>query len=102
MYKSEKEGSDKELQERVCIWTAFMLFVLAIFNARTIITIFTRIAGEIFGMLITVLFIQRPLRYQFQWICMNGLLGLIFTWHYGTGFIISLIADYRVPFMVLV
>ncbi|KAI3972221.1 hypothetical protein MKX01_011773 [Papaver californicum] len=81
----------------VCIWTALMLFLLAIFNACTIITRFTRIAGELFGMLITVLFIQEAIkgmvsefaipksenpneeRYQFQWLYTNGLLGLIFT-----------------------
>ncbi|KAI3891243.1 hypothetical protein MKW98_007548 [Papaver atlanticum] len=119
----------------VCIWTALMLFLLAIFNACTIITRFTRIAGELFGMLITVLFIQEAIkgmvsefaipksenpndeRYQFQWLYTNGLLGLIFTfgllftalksrraraWRYGTGFLRSFIADYGVPFMVLV
>ncbi|KAI3900054.1 hypothetical protein MKW98_000954 [Papaver atlanticum] len=81
----------------VCIWTALMLFLLAIFNACTIITRFTRITGELFGMLITVLFIQEAIkgmvsefaipkaenpndeRYQFQWLYTNGLLGLIFT-----------------------
>ncbi|MCL7034764.1 hypothetical protein MKW94_027902 [Papaver nudicaule] len=119
----------------VCIWTALMLFLLAIFNACTVITRFTRIAGELFGMLITVLFIQEAIkgmvsefavpesenpndeRYQFQWLYTNGLLGLIFTfgllftalksrrarsWHYGTGFLRSFIADYGVPLMVVV
>ncbi|OVA00509.1 Bicarbonate transporter [Macleaya cordata] len=118
----------------VCVWTAVMLFLLAIFNACTIITRFTRIAGELFGMLITVLFIQEAIkgmvsefkipksedpnleRYQFHWLYANGLLGLIFTfgllvtalksrrarsWRYGTGFLRSFIADYGVPFMVL-
>ncbi|XWS16416.1 hypothetical protein CRYUN_Cryun34aG0085600 [Craigia yunnanensis] len=58
---------------------------------------FTRIAGELFGMLITVLFIQEAIKgvvsefaipeaqdpklekYQFQWLYTNGLLGIIFT-----------------------
>ena len=39
-----------------------MLFLLAIFNACDIINRFTRIAGEIFGMLITVLFIQEAIK----------------------------------------
>ncbi|KAI3860539.1 hypothetical protein MKX03_025471 [Papaver bracteatum] len=119
----------------VCIWTSLMLFLLAIFNACTIITRFTRIAGELFGMLIAALFIQEAIkgmvseftipksenpneeRYQFQWLYTNGLLGLIFTfgllftalksrrarsWRYGTGFLRSFIADYGVPFIVVV
>ncbi|OMO54251.1 Bicarbonate transporter, eukaryotic [Corchorus capsularis] len=81
----------------VCVWTALMLFLLAIFNACAIINRFTRIAGELFGMLITVLFIQEAIKgmvsefkvpkdqdakqekYEFQWLYTNGLLGIIFT-----------------------
>lgn len=80
----------------VCVWTACMLFLLAIFNASAVITRFTRVAGELFGMLITVLFIQEAIKgmvnefnipegedgalplYQFQWLYTNGLLGIIF------------------------
>jgi hypothetical protein len=39
-----------------------MLIMLAIFNACTIITRFTRIAEELFGMLITVLFFQEVIK----------------------------------------
>ncbi|KAK9266282.1 hypothetical protein L1049_001803 [Liquidambar formosana] len=81
----------------VCVWTALLLFILAIFNACAIINRFTRIAGELFGMLITVLFIQEAIKgvvsefeipktedpklekYQFQWLYTNGLLGIIFS-----------------------
>ncbi|GAV70550.1 HCO3_cotransp domain-containing protein, partial [Cephalotus follicularis] len=81
----------------VCVWTALLLFLLAIFNACTIITKFTRIAGELFGMLIAVLFIQEAVKgvisefnvpksedpklekYQFQWLYTNGLLAIIFS-----------------------
>ncbi|CAA7028646.1 unnamed protein product [Microthlaspi erraticum] len=81
----------------VCVWTALLLFLMAIFNAADIINRFTRIAGELFGMLISVLFIQQAIKgmvsefgmpkdedsklekYQFQWLYTNGLLGLIFT-----------------------
>ncbi|KAG4961598.1 Boron transporter 4 [Glycine soja] len=119
----------------VCVWTALLLFLLAIFNAGKIINRFTRIAGEIFGMLITVLFIQEAIKgmvgefsvpeegdptlekYKFHWLYANGLLGIIFTfgllytslksrrarsWLYGTGWFRSFIADYGVPFMVVV
>ncbi|XP_055832200.1 boron transporter 4-like [Solanum dulcamara] len=81
----------------VCVWTALLLFLLAIFNACYIINRFTRIAGETFGMLISVLFIQEAIKgvvsefkvpkaedsslekYQFQWLYTNGLLGVIFS-----------------------
>ncbi|KAB2079076.1 hypothetical protein ES319_A06G207700v1 [Gossypium barbadense] len=81
----------------VCVWTALLLFLLAVFNACTVINRFTRIAGELFGMLITVLFIQEAIKgvvsefrvpehqdaklekYQFQWLYTNGLLGIIFS-----------------------
>ncbi|XP_049398970.1 boron transporter 4-like [Solanum stenotomum] len=46
----------------VCVWTALMLFLLAIFNACSIISKFTRVAGETFGMLIVVLFIQEAIK----------------------------------------
>ncbi|KFK41918.1 hypothetical protein AALP_AA2G189000 [Arabis alpina] len=81
----------------VCVWTALLLFVMAIFNVAGIINRFTRIAGELFGMLISVLFIQQAIKgivsefgmsiheeanlekYQFEWLYTNGLLGLVFT-----------------------
>lgn len=44
------------------MWTALLLFLLAIFNACAIINRFTRIAGELFGMLIAVLFIQEAIK----------------------------------------
>lgn len=47
---------------RVCIWTGLLLLFLAVFNACTIITKFTRIAGELFGMLIAVLFMQEAFK----------------------------------------
>ncbi|KAK7281199.1 hypothetical protein RIF29_08973 [Crotalaria pallida] len=43
----------------VCVWTSLFLFLLAIFNAGNIINRFTRIACELFGMLINVLFHQQ-------------------------------------------
>jgi hypothetical protein len=79
------------------VWTALLLFLLAIFNACIVINKFTRTAGELFGMLIAVLFIQEAIKgvvsefeilkaedlklekYQFQWLCTNGLPGIIFT-----------------------
>ncbi|KAL8230380.1 hypothetical protein R6Q57_000158 [Mikania cordata] len=81
----------------VCTWTALFLSLLASFNVCIIINRFTRIAGETFGMLISVLFIQEAIKglvgefevpknedpnkvkYQFQWIYTNGLLAIIFS-----------------------
>lgn len=39
-----------------------MLILLAVLNTCTIINRFTRIAGELFGMLITVLFFQEAIK----------------------------------------
>ncbi|KAJ4958210.1 hypothetical protein NE237_025321 [Protea cynaroides] len=81
----------------VCVWTAFLLILLAIFNACDLITRFTRIAGELFGLLISVLFMQEAIKgvvgefkmpkdgkpreekYQFQWLYTNGLLAVVFS-----------------------
>ncbi|KAL5156542.1 Boron transporter 4 [Glycine soja] len=74
----------------VCVWTALLLFLLAIFNAGNIINRFTRIAGEIFGMLITVLFIQEAIKVSLGYSSIS------------LGWFRSFIADYGVPFMVVV
>ncbi|XLR43830.1 hypothetical protein HN51_027903 [Arachis hypogaea] len=49
---------------RVCLWTAVFLFLLAILGACSIINRFTRIAGELFGLLIAMLFMQEAIRHQ--------------------------------------
>ncbi|KAE8721184.1 Boron transporter 4 [Hibiscus syriacus] len=81
----------------VCVWTALLLFLLTMFNACTVINRFTRVAGKLFGMLISVLIIQDAIKrlvnefrvpedqdlklekYQFQWLYTNGLLGIVFS-----------------------
>ncbi|CAI0629112.1 unnamed protein product [Linum tenue] len=118
----------------VCVWTALMLILLAVFDACNILNKFTRLAGETFGMLIAVLFFQQAVKgmvgefsptegedekspdHSFQWLYVNGLLGVIFTfgvlitalksrkarsWEYGTGWFRSIIADYGVPLVVM-
>ncbi|GFZ12027.1 HCO3- transporter family [Actinidia rufa] len=119
----------------VCVWTALLLFMLAILGACSIINRFTRLAGELFGLLIAMLFMQQAIRgvveefgipqrenpnqvaLQPSWRFGNGMFalvlsfGLLFTalrsrkarsWRYGTGWLRGFIADYGVPFMVLV
>ncbi|XP_061366819.1 boron transporter 1-like isoform X2 [Gastrolobium bilobum] len=46
----------------VCVWTALLLFMLAILGACSIINRFTRLAGELFGLLIAMLFMQQAIR----------------------------------------
>ncbi|KAI4316291.1 hypothetical protein L6164_024285 [Bauhinia variegata] len=93
----------------VFVWTSFLLILLAIFNACNVITRFTRIAGELFGMLITVLFFQEaikglisefgipkdknssPEEFQFPWRYTNGLLAIIFSF----GLLLSAIKSRR-------
>lgn len=47
---------------RVCVWTSLILFVLAICGACSIINRFTRVAGELFGLLIAMLFMQEAIK----------------------------------------
>ncbi|KAK9741803.1 hypothetical protein RND81_03G129600 [Saponaria officinalis] len=97
--KGDKLGKDLFLAWAgwVCLWTALFLFLLAIFNACNVICRFTRLAGELFGMLISVLFMQEAIKGvveefhaphgakhgeqndQFQWNYINGLLALLFS-----------------------
>lgn len=46
----------------VCVWTALLLFLLAVLGACSIINRFTRLAGELFGLLIAMLFMQQAIR----------------------------------------
>ncbi|TQE11511.1 hypothetical protein C1H46_002886 [Malus baccata] len=46
----------------VCVWTAGLLFLLAILGACSIINRFTRVAGELFGLLIAMLFMQQAIK----------------------------------------
>lgn len=46
----------------VCVWTALLLFLLAILGACSIINRFTRLTGELFGLLIAMLFMQQAIK----------------------------------------
>ncbi|GMH01274.1 hypothetical protein Nepgr_003113 [Nepenthes gracilis] len=46
----------------VCVWTAILLFLMSIMGACSIINRFTRLAGELFGLLIAMLFMQQAIR----------------------------------------
>ncbi|KAE9460444.1 hypothetical protein C3L33_07704, partial [Rhododendron williamsianum] len=45
----------------VCVWTAILLVLLSILGACSIINRFTRLAGELFGLLIAMLFMQQAI-----------------------------------------
>eukprot|EP01018_Ginkgo_biloba_P022533 Gb_14917 [translate_table: standard] len=78
-----------------CVWTSLLLFLLAIFGTCSVISRFTRVAGELFGMLIAVLFMQEAIKgvvgefrvpkhenpkleeNRFPWLFANGLFGLL-------------------------
>ncbi|KAL5541454.1 hypothetical protein UlMin_009164 [Ulmus minor] len=46
----------------VCVWSALLLFLLAILGACTLINRFTRLVGELFGFLIAMLFMQEAIK----------------------------------------
>lgn len=47
---------------RVCVWSSIMLLLLAILGACSLINRFTRVAGELFGLLIAVLFVEQAIK----------------------------------------
>ncbi|CAL9219853.1 unnamed protein product [Arabidopsis halleri] len=79
----------------VCLWTGLLLFLLAVLGACTFISRFTRLAGELFGILIAMLFMQEAIRgivdefgvpgrtnprsseFQPAWVFANGMFGLV-------------------------
>ncbi|KAF8017763.1 hypothetical protein BT93_H2843 [Corymbia citriodora subsp. variegata] len=79
----------------VCVWTAILLFLLAVLGACSIINRFTRLAGELFGLLIAMLFMQQAIKglveefrlperenpslieYQPPWRFANGMFALV-------------------------
>ncbi|CAN0915616.1 Boron transporter 1 [Linum grandiflorum] len=118
----------------VCVWTALLLFLLSVLGACSIINRFTRLAGELFGLLIAMLFMQEAIKglidefripdredpnaveFQLSWRFANGMFALVLSfgllltalksrkarsWRYGSGWLRGFLADYGVPFMVL-
>ncbi|KAF5931474.1 hypothetical protein HYC85_032347 [Camellia sinensis] len=61
MFNFAKERPDLG-HKLVCVWTAILLFLLAILGACSIINRFTRVAGELFGLLIAMLFMQQAVK----------------------------------------
>ncbi|KAK6118137.1 hypothetical protein DH2020_048121 [Rehmannia glutinosa] len=99
----------------VCVWTAALLFLLAILGACSIINRFTR--GLVDEFRIPKRENSSLTEYMPSWRFANGMFALVLSfgllltalrsrkarsWRYGSGWIRSLIADYGVPLMVLV
>ncbi|CAL1412919.1 unnamed protein product [Linum trigynum] len=79
----------------VCVWTALLLFLLSVLGACSIINRFTRLAGELFGLLIAMLFMQQAIKglidefriperedpnaveFQLSWRFANGMFALV-------------------------
>ncbi|XP_038685962.1 boron transporter 1-like isoform X1 [Tripterygium wilfordii] len=74
----------------VCVWTALLLFLLAILGACSIINRFTRVAGELFGLLIAMLFMQQAIRgvvdeFRIPERENPNLTALLPSWRFGNG-----------------
>ncbi|KAL3682091.1 hypothetical protein R1sor_000113 [Riccia sorocarpa] len=79
----------------VCVWASAALMLLAIFGACSLINRFTRVAGELFGLLIAILFVEQAVKgavgefripkledssreeYEVPWRFGNGMFSLI-------------------------
>jgi len=103
----------------VCIFTAAFLLLLALGNACVYIDRFTRYAGEAFGALIALLFLQQAIKglvEEFDVSTDNGLWSLFLafgmlatsmivrtarSWRFGFGWARALLADYGVPLLVV-
>ncbi|KAK1360156.1 hypothetical protein POM88_044630 [Heracleum sosnowskyi] len=55
----------------VCVWTAILLFLLAILGACSIINRFTRLARELLGLLIAMLFVQEAIKVRALLLILN-------------------------------
>ncbi|XP_027354131.1 boron transporter 1-like isoform X2 [Abrus precatorius] len=76
----------------VCVWTALLLFLLAILGACSIINRFTRLAGELFGLLIAMLFMQQAIKGLVEEFCVpknqaegTNQIALQSSWLFGNG-----------------
>ncbi|GMH28012.1 hypothetical protein Nepgr_029855 [Nepenthes gracilis] len=74
----------------VCVWTAALLFLLAILGACSIINRFTRLAGELFGLLIAMLFMQQAIKGLVDEFCIPkrenpNLVEFIPSWRFANG-----------------
>ncbi|XP_010270899.1 PREDICTED: probable boron transporter 2 isoform X2 [Nelumbo nucifera] len=89
----------------VCVWTAILLFLLAILGACSIINRFTRLAGEMFGLLIAMLFMQQAIKGLVDEFCIPQrenpkLTELIPSWRFANG-MFALVLSFGLLFTAL-
>lgn len=70
-------SSSSSSWHRVCVWTALLLFLLAILGACSIINRFTRLAGELFGLLIAMLFMQQAIRVSIYYFSIAHIMQMV-------------------------
>lgn len=127
---SEKDGMDGLFlpwAAWTCVWSGLFLVMLAWSNACSYISKFTRFAGESFGFVISILFLQEAIKGIVRgfddgkneplWQLINGMWGLIIStgfcasalvirtgnqWKYFNGTIRSFLTNYGVPLFVVV
>lgn len=112
----------------VCVWASAFLFIMAISNAANLIEKFTRFSGEIFGLIIAILFLQQAIKGLVEefteykkvdgvWATVNGIFGLLLAfiylysstvlsgarkWRLGNGAVRAVLSDYGPAIMILV
>lgn len=89
----------------VCVWTALLLFLLAVLGACSIINRFTRVAGELFGLLIAMLFMQQAIRGAVEEFGMpqkenTRQTALLPSWRFGNG-MFALVLSFGLLFTAL-
>ena len=76
----------------VCVWASIFLLIMAVGNACNFIEKFTRFSGEIFGLIIAILFLQQSIKglvdeFDYDkvtgpWATLNGVFGLLLAFVY--------------------
>ncbi|KAL6986817.1 putative boron transporter 2 [Sarracenia purpurea var. burkii] len=89
----------------VCVWTALLLFLLSVLGACSIINRFTRLAGELFGLLIAMLFMQQAIRGLVEEFGIPqrenpGQVALQSSWRFGNG-MFALVLSFGLLFTAL-
>lgn len=116
----------------VCVWAGIFVFLMAVFNACNFISKFTRFSGEIFALIIAILFLQQAIKGLVEefdypgksptdpdgvWTTMNGIFGILLAliyiyasimlsgarkWKIGNSLIRALLSDYGSAIMIVV
>ena len=111
----------------VCVWASLFLLIMAIGNAANLIEKFTRFSGEIFGLIIAILFLQQAIKglvdeFDYDkaygaWSTLNGVFGLLLAfvylysstvlssarkWTIGNSAVRAILSDYGPAIMILI